>query len=502
MPLAEFPVDGAQDGAKATGGRSDDLRQFGHACGKAERRGRLRGTGGDQTERFVRDGIREMEQSDKPVQDRDVRQVKSMQPGDRIAIKSTYVRKNGINFDNNRESGLGEAIKAIVLLLLPFAAAPAVAQDMLFPGGSSYTYDFTEGNITDYEMIVGHDGRLVDPGEVLLSVTPVQGTGFVIAPQSDVTTTEFLAVFPAATDLVTANIKKSGGGSPQDRRHGRFSPSPNSLFRFDASAQFDGPPSDRHSQLWTKSVDVYEGNAAPAALGFKWVVVANGMKAWVEDGGPRRQHPDSNSMRGAERITQGALSAPAQDNGGLFEFPVPPSGTTSGDARVQFKSAPDFENSPDDLSASNVYHVRVYNTHDLHKISGEGSADRMQRLGAGPGGDGEGCRSASTSGVRLRLNKNGNMLELSWLAPDKRRQRYVKFTNLEPAGPWPDYQLRLPVPHPRHHDLDGGEHDEQVGLRHLLWKRCTSYGFARRTPRAAANGPMWWRPTSRRRGRR
>ena len=129
--------------SQSTGGRSDDLRQFGHACGKAERRGRLRGTGGDQTERFVRDGIREMEQSDKPVQDRDVRQVKSMQPGDRIAIKSTYVRKNGINFDNNRESGLGEAIKAIVLLLLPFAAAPAVAQDMLFPGGSSYTYPVT-----------------------------------------------------------------------------------------------------------------------------------------------------------------------------------------------------------------------------------------------------------------------------------------------------------------------------------------------------------------------
>ena len=71
------------------------------------------GTDGDQTERFLRDGIWEMEQWDKPAHDKYVPQVKSMQPGDRIAMKSTYVRKDGIKFDNKRREVSVMAIKAV-----------------------------------------------------------------------------------------------------------------------------------------------------------------------------------------------------------------------------------------------------------------------------------------------------------------------------------------------------------------------------------------------------
>ena len=70
-------------------------------------------TAGDQTERFVRDGVWEMEKWDAPAHDRYVRQVESMQPGDRIAIKSAYVRKNGIRFDNKGKSVSVMAIKAV-----------------------------------------------------------------------------------------------------------------------------------------------------------------------------------------------------------------------------------------------------------------------------------------------------------------------------------------------------------------------------------------------------
>ena len=70
-------------------------------------------TAGDQTERFLREGIWEMEQWDSPAQDRYVRQVESMQPGDRIAIKATYVRKNGIKFDNKGKATSVMAIKAV-----------------------------------------------------------------------------------------------------------------------------------------------------------------------------------------------------------------------------------------------------------------------------------------------------------------------------------------------------------------------------------------------------
>ena len=70
-------------------------------------------TAGDQTERFVRDGVWKMDKWDAPAHDRYVRQVKSMRPGDRIAIKSTYVRKTGINFDNKGKLVSVMAIKAV-----------------------------------------------------------------------------------------------------------------------------------------------------------------------------------------------------------------------------------------------------------------------------------------------------------------------------------------------------------------------------------------------------
>ena len=70
-------------------------------------------TAGNQTERFVRDGVWEMEKWDAPAHDRYVRQVESMQPGDRIAIKATFVRKDGIKFDNKGKDVSVMAIKAV-----------------------------------------------------------------------------------------------------------------------------------------------------------------------------------------------------------------------------------------------------------------------------------------------------------------------------------------------------------------------------------------------------
>jgi hypothetical protein len=50
----------------------------------------------DQSDRFIAQGIWEI---DSP-SDRNRDQVLRMQPGDRIAIKATYVRKSGLPFDN------------------------------------------------------------------------------------------------------------------------------------------------------------------------------------------------------------------------------------------------------------------------------------------------------------------------------------------------------------------------------------------------------------------
>ena len=70
-------------------------------------------TTGDQTERFVRDGVWEMEEGEAPERERYVQQVKSMRPGDRIAIKATEVRKNRIGFDNKGKRVSVMTVKAV-----------------------------------------------------------------------------------------------------------------------------------------------------------------------------------------------------------------------------------------------------------------------------------------------------------------------------------------------------------------------------------------------------
>src|SRR5437660_1750024 len=62
----------------------------------------------DQLPRFLSEGIWESLHEDKQL---DV--VRSMRAGDRIAIKSSYTRKNGLPFDNRDQKVSVMAIKAI-----------------------------------------------------------------------------------------------------------------------------------------------------------------------------------------------------------------------------------------------------------------------------------------------------------------------------------------------------------------------------------------------------
>jgi 5-methylcytosine-specific restriction protein B len=62
----------------------------------------------DQMQRFVAEGIWENGYKNKHLD-----LVRSMRPGDRIAIKSSYVRKNNLPFDNRGLSVSVMAVKAI-----------------------------------------------------------------------------------------------------------------------------------------------------------------------------------------------------------------------------------------------------------------------------------------------------------------------------------------------------------------------------------------------------
>ena len=63
----------------------------------------------DQTPRFVKEGIWETDHPDEKV----LAKVRSIKSGDRIAIKSSYVRKNNLPFDNRGQTVSVMAIKAI-----------------------------------------------------------------------------------------------------------------------------------------------------------------------------------------------------------------------------------------------------------------------------------------------------------------------------------------------------------------------------------------------------
>ena len=62
---------------------------------------------GDQTDRFIREGIWQNGYEEKYLD-----YVKSIEPGDRIAIKATFVKKHGLPFDNRSEDTSTMAIKA------------------------------------------------------------------------------------------------------------------------------------------------------------------------------------------------------------------------------------------------------------------------------------------------------------------------------------------------------------------------------------------------------
>jgi len=70
--------------------------------------GAMWGEAGDQSQRFIADGVWE-----NGYDDRYLDQIKAVKPGDRIAIKAAYTRKYDLPFDNKGQTVSVMAIKAI-----------------------------------------------------------------------------------------------------------------------------------------------------------------------------------------------------------------------------------------------------------------------------------------------------------------------------------------------------------------------------------------------------
>jgi 5-methylcytosine-specific restriction protein B len=72
--------------------------------------GAMMNRGDDQTDRFIDEGIWEHDFDDNS---RVLDQVRSMQTGERIAIKAAYIKKHGLNFETGGNTVSVMAIKAI-----------------------------------------------------------------------------------------------------------------------------------------------------------------------------------------------------------------------------------------------------------------------------------------------------------------------------------------------------------------------------------------------------
>ena len=92
----------------------------------------------DQTPRFVNEGIWENGYDDKYLD-----LVRSMRPGDRIAIKSSYTRKHGLEFDNRGNSVSVMAIKAVGTITGNMNDGKRVRVDWKTPGSPREWYFYT-----------------------------------------------------------------------------------------------------------------------------------------------------------------------------------------------------------------------------------------------------------------------------------------------------------------------------------------------------------------------
>ena len=92
----------------------------------------------DQTPRFLQEGIWENGYDDKYLD-----LVRSMRPGDRIAIKSSYTRKHGLEFDNRGNSVSVMAIKAIGTITGNMNDGKRVRVDWKAPGSPREWYFYT-----------------------------------------------------------------------------------------------------------------------------------------------------------------------------------------------------------------------------------------------------------------------------------------------------------------------------------------------------------------------
>ena len=189
------------------------------------------------------------------------------------------------------------------------------------------------------------------------------GNSFAIRGNGDITPVQFAAVYgnDATIPVLLAAIYASDGTDESN-------PKPfNIHLVYDGSAQFSAPAEYVADQRWEFSnpIEMYEGTTSPVSDDLPtWTAVTDDYREWGSDWRPPLIRCEIGSAYFPYMLPDGG------DDNALVSMSSQQR-ATSGTVSLVFKSLPDYE-TPSDRDGDNQYRIRVVNTHNIHRLGGEG----------------------------------------------------------------------------------------------------------------------------------
>ena len=223
------------------------------------------------------------------------------------------------------------------------------------PDGDDITYRFAFA-------VPGLSG-IQTPAEALLRITR-EGNSFVFQGNGDITPNQFTSVYgeDATIPVLPSAIYASDGTDESDPM--QF----NVYLVYDGSAQFSAPAEYIGDQRWEipTPIELYEGATIPESEMPTWTAVTAQPRQW----GLVNWSPPSIRCEIVTIFDPYTLPDGGDDNA-LFSLDSAER-ATAGTVSLAFKTAPDYE-TPSDSNEDNEYQIRVVNTHDIHRLGGEGT---------------------------------------------------------------------------------------------------------------------------------
>ena len=244
-------------------------------------------------------------------------------------------------------------------LLLPRGPVARLAFDgepATDPDGDDISYRFAFN-------VPGLSG-IQTPAEALFRITR-EGNSFAIQGDGDITPAQFVSVYgeDATIPVLLAGIYASDGTAESDPEG--F----NIHLVYDGSAQFSVPAEYIEDQRWEipDPIEIYEGATMPANEELPtWTAVTPEPRQWrLENWSPPSIRCEIVTIFDPYTLPNGG------DDNSLFSLDSEER-ATAGTVSLAFKAVPDYE-TPGDSNADNEYQIRVVNTHNIHRLGGEGS---------------------------------------------------------------------------------------------------------------------------------